>query len=290
MLCARATYLGGGLAAGLAVAGAAYGADAAAEPARGFLRLANLAVAPESARIGFALTLEGPPLVDELPAGSLTSLLPGLAASISPHELWLLPRGLALPKSLPEPQSVALPETDGISAAPPRGYTVFLFDRPGPRGDLVRQLVAGAAPAAPTDPANPAAMDPQLRVLNLAGGAELDLCTAGESALSRAVPAWGLSRSPQWLARGPSDRAAWMEVRAASAPACRGKVLGSLPLPQRGVFTLAVLTAAADKDEAGLRALLLDEASLAPERAIALPVRPPPQPSSSARSAQNSVR
>lgn len=315
MQCVRATYLGVGLAAGVGLAEAALGAGAAAEPAApALLRLANLAAAPESARIGFAFTLEGPPLVDELKAGALTSLLPG-PSSIGPHELWLVPRGLTLPKSLPEPLPFALPEVEGPGAAPFRSYTVFLFDRPGPRGEPMRQLVAGAAPTAPATSAaapitptasaalatpaaaptgspalaTPAAMDAQLRVLNLAGGAELDLCTAAQSALTRAVPAWGLSRAPQWFARGRGDREAWTDVRTATAPPCRGKLLGALPLPQQGAFTIAVL-AAADNDEAGLRALLLDEASLAPERAMPLPVRPPPQPSSNAKSAQSSVR
>ena len=74
MRCARLLGLGLGLAI---LRGSAW----AAPPREGLvlLRLANLASAGESARVGFAIDLEGPPLVDELPAGALTSLLPGPA-------------------------------------------------------------------------------------------------------------------------------------------------------------------------------------------------------------------
>lgn len=263
MRCARLLGLGLGLAI---LRGSAW----AAPPREGLvlLRLANLASAGESARVGFAIDLEGPPLVDELPAGALTSLLPGPAEL---RELWVLPRGLTLPRSLPEPLPLALPE--GTSSQAP--LTIFLIDRPGPRGEPIRQLVSGAPlPAAAA----------QLRVLNLLGtGAALDLCTPGETAapLTRAVPAWGLSRSPQWFARpqstapGRAPEVA-VAVRAATDPPCRGGELGmvQLQLAERGSFTL-VLLPRAEPAARGLRALGLDEGSLAPERVVPLPVWPP---------------
>lgn len=257
MRCARLMGLGLGLAILRGSAGAA--------PPRSelvLLRLANLASAPESARVGFALDLEGPPLVDELPAGALTTLLPGPAEL---RELWVLPRGLTLPRSLPEPLPLALAE--GASSQAP--LTIFLIDRPGLRGELTRQLLSGAPP-----PATAA----QLRVLNLLGTA-LDLCTPGETAapLTSAVPAWGLSRSPQWFARPQSTapgRAVGVEVRAASVPPCRSGELGTiqLRLAERGSFTLVLRAEPAAR---GLRALGLDEGSLAPERVVPLPVWPP---------------
>ena len=267
MRCARLMGLGLGL--GLAIgSGGAGAAPPRAEPV--LLRLANLASAPESARVGFALDLEGPPLVDELPAGALTTLLPGPAEL---RELWVLPRGLTLPRSLPEPLPVTLAEGAG-SQVP---LTLFLFDRPGPRGEPTRQLVSGAPP--------PAA-EAQLRVLNLVGtGSVLDLCTQGETAapLTRAVPAWGLSRSPQWFARPQSaargrDEEVRVGVRAATEPPCRGGELGAvqLRLGERGVFTL-VLLPRAEPTPRGLRALGLDEGSLAPARVVPLPVWPPRQ-------------
>lgn len=230
------------------------------------LRLANLAATAESTRLGFALDLEGPPLVDELPAGALTTLLPGPAEL---RELWVLPRGLTLPKSLPEPLPLALAE--GASSSAP--LTIFLFDRPGPRGEPRRQLLSGAP--------LPAAAG-QLRVLNLWGGAAaLDVCPrgAGAAPLTRAVPAWGLSHSPQWFARPPAASAAtpelWLAVRTATEPPCRGGELAAvqLQLSERGTFTLVLLPRAAPAR--ALRALALEEGSLAPERAVPLPVWPP---------------
>ncbi len=267
MRCARLMGLGLGL--GIELGLAILRGSAQAAPPRSelvLLRLANLASAPESARVGFALDLEGPPLVDELPAGALTTLLPGPAEL---HELWVLPRGLTLPRSLPEPLPLALAE--GASSQAP--LTLFLFDRPGPRGEPTRQLVSGAPlPAA----------EAQLRVLNLlAPGAALDLCTPGETGvpLTRALPAWGLSRAPQWFARPQSTargRDPELAVRAATEPPCRGGELGTvgLRLPERGSFTL-VLLPRAEPAARGLRALSLDEGSLTPERVVPLPVWPP---------------
>lgn len=314
MRCAR----GLGLGVGLALAAVAGGADAAPPV---LLRLANLTTAPESARIGFAFTLDGPPLVDELPAGALTTLLPGPPAGLSLQELWVLPRGLTLPKSLPEPLAVPLP-VEGAGPAPPLPFfTVFLIDRKSPRpgasGERVRQLITGTAPP-------PAADGAQLRVLNLVGSAELDVCAQDDSVLTRAVPAWGLSRAPQWFAPAPqapapqapapqphapghAGSAAFMDVRVATEPPCQGEVLSAVPRPERGAFTIALLpaapatpTAAPPPDLAAqaalpaLRALILDEASLAPEHLVPLPVRPPSRPSSAAKSppksAQTSVR
>src|SRR4051794_19956401 len=101
MLGARATCWGlgvrrlagglGRLASSLVVLASSLAADRAAPSAPALLRLANLTTAPESARVGFAFDLDGPPLVDELPAGALTTLLPGRAEL---GELWVLPRGL----------------------------------------------------------------------------------------------------------------------------------------------------------------------------------------------------
>lgn len=274
----------------------------AARPAAGaapvLLRLANLAAAPDSARIGFAFSLEGPPLVDELSAGALTAVLPGPPATLAQPELWVLPRGLTLPRSLPEPLPLLLPEPADADAQPLRTVTIFLIDRPGPRGEPVRQLVAGDAPAAAAA---------QLRVLNLLGSAALDVCASGQTLpLTQGVPAWGLSRAPQWFAAAPpaataaspaaeSAQAAWMEVRVASTPPCRGEALAAVARPERGTSTLALLPAAATATRdpqtaaAGLRALRLDEASLAPERAVPLPVRPV-LPGSTAKSVRTWVR
>jgi hypothetical protein len=228
------------------------------------LRLANLTTAPESARIGFAFDLDGPPLVDELPAGALTTLLPGLG---QPSELWVLPRGLTLPKSLPEPLALSLPGPGKGTAAP---LTVFLIDRPGPRGDLVRQLVTGLP--VPTAGA-------QLRVLNLVAGApQLDVCTPHGSPIVRAVPAFGLSRAPQWSPLGRGDGSAQL-LRMATDPPCRGTTLGAVPLRllEHGAWTLVVMPApSTDRSEGALRVLLLDEASLLPARALPLPLLPTP--------------
>jgi len=269
MRCARLTFWGLGL--GLLMAGHAT-ADPTPLPELVLIRLANLTTAPESARIGFAFDLDGPPLVDELPAGALTTLLPGLTKQ---SELWVLPRGLTLPKSLPEPLALSLPGPGKATAAP---LTVFLFDRAGHRGEPVRQLLTGAP--VPAEGA-------QLRVLNLVGaGPPLDVCTQNEpgSAIARAVPAFGLSQAPQWspapaaLAEGlRATGNSGLTVRVATDPACRGDELAALQLrlAERGAWTLVVMpmplpVAARSAGGRAARVLLLDEASLLPTRAVPL--------------------
>ncbi len=256
MGCARTAAWGLGLAVGLWASGAAVAQESRSEPL--IFRLANLTTAPESSRVGFAFDLEGPPLVDELPAGSLTTLLPGRA---DPSELWVLPRGQVLPKSLPEP--LPLPGQAPTASV----ITVFLIDRPGPRGESIRKLVMGSQ--APAEGA-------QLRILNLVGTLELEVCQPGAGPLVPAVPAGGLSRFTSWLPNTNRSAAATLTLHVASAPACRGAKLGAVQLRlfDRGAWTLIALPKTSDPHQASpaLRLQLRTDGTILPERAVALPV------------------